>query len=75
MLGWLKATHQSQQMIEKEFAVHEAVCAQRYTAIEKSFVEGDKRMTRIEYLLYVVIGAVLLGPGFAGELIKKLTGL
>jgi hypothetical protein len=62
-------------MIEKEFAVHEAVCAQRYTAIEKSFVEGDKRMTRIEYLLYVVIGAVLLGPGFAGELIKKVLGL
>ena len=48
-------------MIEKEFAVHEAVCAQRYTAIEKSFVGGDRRMTRIEYLLYIVIGAVLLG--------------
>jgi hypothetical protein len=62
-------------MIEKDFAVHEAVCAQRYTAIEKSFVDGDKRMTRIEYLLYIVIGAVLLGPGFAGELIKKVLGL
>jgi len=61
--------------IETEFAVHEAVCAQRYTAIEKAFVEGDKRMTRIEYLLYIVIGAVLLGPGFAGELIKKVLGL
>jgi hypothetical protein len=61
--------------IEKEFAVHEAVCAQRYSAIEKSFVEGDRRMTRIEYLLYVVIGAVLLGPGFAGELVKKVLGL
>jgi len=61
--------------IEKEFAVHEAVCAQRYSAIEKSFVEGDRRMTRIEYLLYIVIGAVLLGPGFAGELVKKVLGL
>ena len=61
--------------LEIDFAVHEAVCAQRYTAIEKSFVEGDKRMTRIEYLLYIVIGAVLLGPGFAGELIKKVLGL
>ena len=61
--------------IEKEVAVHEAVCAQRYTAIEKSFVDGDRRMTRIEYLLYVVIGAVLLGPGFAGELVKKVLGL
>ena len=61
--------------VEKEFAVHEAVCAQRYSAIEKAFIEGDKRMTRIEYLLYIVIGAVLLGPGFAGELIKKVLGL
>ena len=61
-------------MIEKEFAVHEAVCAQRYTAIEKSFVEGDRRMTRIEYLLYIVIGAVLLGPGFVGTMLNKLIG-
>jgi hypothetical protein len=58
-----------------KIAVHEAVCAERYAAIEKAFTEGDKRMTRIEYLLYVVIGAVLLGPGFAGELIKKILGL
>lgn len=61
--------------IEKDFAVHQAICDQRYTAIEKSFIEGDRRMTRIEYLLYIVIGAVLLGPGFAGELIKKVLGL
>ena len=61
--------------VEKEFAVHEAVCAERYAAIEKSFVDGDKRMTRIEYLLYIVIAGVLLGPGFAGELVKKVLGL
>lgn len=58
-----------------KIAVHEAVCAERYAAIEKSFESGSKRMTRIEYLLYVVIGAVLLGPGFAGELVKKVLGL
>jgi len=58
--------------VEKEFAVHEAVCSERYAAIEKAFVEGDKRMTRIEYLLYVVIGAVLLGPGFVGTMVNKL---
>jgi hypothetical protein len=61
--------------VEKEFAVHEAVCAERYAAIEKSFVDGDRRMSRIEYLLYIVIGGVLLGPGFAGELVKKVLGL
>jgi hypothetical protein len=60
--------------VEKEFAVHEAVCAERYAAIEKAFTEGDKRMTRIEYLLYIVIGAVLLGPGFVGTMINKLIG-
>jgi hypothetical protein len=58
-----------------KIAVHEAVCAERYAAIERSFIEGDKRMTRIEYLLYVLLAAVLLGPGFAGELVKKVLGL
>jgi hypothetical protein len=58
-----------------KIAVHEAVCAERYAAIEKSFIDGDKRMTRIEYLIYIVIIAVLFGPGVAGELIKKVLGL
>jgi hypothetical protein len=61
--------------LEIDFAVHEAICSERYAAIEKSFVDGDKRMTRIEYLLYVLIGAVLLGPGFAGDLVKRILGL
>jgi hypothetical protein len=60
---------------DTRLAVHEAVCAERYAAIEKSFESGSQRMTRIEYLLYVVIAAVLLGPGFAGELVKKIIGL
>lgn len=55
--------------------MHEAVCAERYAAIEKSFTDGDKRMTRIEYLLYTVIVCVLFGPGVAGELVKKVLGL
>ena len=60
--------------VEKDFAVHQAVCSERYAAIEKAFTEGDKRMTRIEYLLYIVIGAVLLGPGFVGTMLNKLIG-
>ena len=60
---------------DTRLAVHEAVCAERYAAIEKSFESGSQRMTRIEYLLYVVIAAVLFGPGFAGELVKKIIGL
>jgi len=61
--------------LEKNFAVHEAICAQRYESIDKSLREGDKRMTKIEYLLYVVMLCVLFGPGVAGEFVKKLLGL
>ena len=58
-----------------KIAVHEAVCAERYANIQKAFIDGDKRMTRIEYLLYAVIVCVLFGPGVAGELVKKVLGL
>ena len=61
--------------LEKNFAVHEAICAQRYEAIQNSLREGDKRMTKIEYLLYVLILAVLLGPGVAAEMVKKIFGM
>ena len=61
--------------LEKEFAVHEAICAQRYDAIQKSLADGDKRMTKIEYLLYAVMVCVLFGPGVAGEFVKKFLGL
>ena len=61
--------------LEKNFAVHEAICAQRYESIDKSLKDGDKRMTKIEYLIYAVIIAVLFGPGVAGEFVKKMLGL
>lgn len=60
---------------EAKLMTHEEVCAQRYDAIKKSFEEGDKRMTKIEYLLYAVIVAVLFGPGVAAEFFKKLVGV
>jgi hypothetical protein len=60
--------------LEKEFAVHEAICAQRYDAIQKSLADGDKRMTKIEYLLYAVMICVLFGPGVAADFVKKLLG-
>jgi len=61
--------------LEIEFAVHEAICAQRYEAIQKTLADGDKRMTKIEYLLYAIIVAVLFGPGVAGTFVKQLLGL
>jgi len=60
---------------EAKLATHEAICAERYAGIQKSFADGSKRMTRIEYLLYGVIVAVLFGPGVAAEFAKKLLGL
>jgi hypothetical protein len=60
---------------DKRLSIHEAVCAQRYENIESAFENGRKRMQKIEYILYVIAAAVLLGPGVAAELIKKLFGV
>jgi hypothetical protein len=61
--------------IEKEFAVHEAICAERYRMIQERLDSGKDRMQRIEYILYVVIACVLLGPGVASSLIHKFFGI
>ena len=61
--------------IETKLAVHEAVFATRYEQISASLREGDRRMSKIEYLLYAVIIVVLFGPGVAAEFFKKLIGL
>jgi hypothetical protein len=60
---------------DTRLAVHEAVCLERYNAIDRSLRDGDKRMTKIEMLLYVLIVAVLFGPGVAGEFVKRLVGI
>jgi hypothetical protein len=60
---------------DARLTTHEQVCAHRYEAIQKSFESGSKRMTKIEYLLYAVIAAVLLGPGVAAEVVKKVFGI
>ena len=60
---------------DKRLSVHEAICAQRYEGIQGRFDDGSRRMTKIERLLYVVILAVLLGPGVAAEMVKKVFGL
>jgi hypothetical protein len=54
--------------VDKRLAVHEAVCAERYSHI-------TDRMRKIEYLLYGVIFSVLLGPGAASEFVKKFLGI
>jgi hypothetical protein len=40
---------------EKDLAVHIAVCDERYRNIEESLKSGERRMTKIEYLIYAVM--------------------
>jgi len=61
--------------VEANLASHEKICAERYAAIQSSFEASDKRITKIEYLLYAVMVAVLFGPGVAAEFLKKLIGV
>jgi cell division protein FtsL len=65
----------SEETLETRLSVHEAVCAQRYEAIEKRLEEGSKRMAKIEWLLYITIAAVFLGPGVAAMFVKKVVGI
>ena len=60
---------------EAKLSAHELICLERYNNIDKSLRDGDKRMAKIEYLLYGVILCVLFGPGVAAEFIKKMFGL
>ena len=62
-------------LVETRLAVHEAICTERYNSIDRSLRDGDKRMTKIEVLLYILIIAVLFGPGVAGEFVKKILGI
>lgn len=60
---------------DARLSTHEQICAERYEGIQARFDDGSKRMTKIEYLLYALIAAVLLGPGVAAEFVKKMLGL
>ena len=71
----MEPIHELANATDTRLSVHEAVCAQRYESIQGRFDDGSKRMTKIEYLLYVLIAVVLLGPGVAAEFIKKFFGL
>jgi hypothetical protein len=61
--------------VETEFAVHQAVCDQRYKSIEDKLESGKRRMEGIQTQLYIVIAAILFGPGVAADIVKKLLGL
>lgn len=71
----MEAVHELATETDKRLSVHEAICAQRYDGIQARFDDGSKRMTKIEYLLYVLILAVLLGPGVAADVVKRILGM
>ena len=71
----MEQTHELATETDKRLSVHEAICAQRYEGIQARFDDGSKRMTKVEYLLYVLLAVVLLGPGVAAEFVKKLLSL
>ena len=60
------------QETEARLNTHEAVCAHRYDQIMEKFGTGEKRMQKMEYILYAVIVAILLGPGAFLDLIKHI---
>lgn len=64
-----------EQTVETKLAVHEAICAERYGKIDGRLEDGDKRMTKIEYLLYLIILVQLFGPGVAADFVKKFLGI
>ena len=71
-----------EQEVETRLSVHEAVCAERYKSIEQSFSrveerfdDGSQKMKKLEYLMYAIMVAVLLGPGAAAIFFKKLLGV
>jgi len=53
-------------------SVHEAVCAERYKRIEESFDRGAKRIARIEYMLYALIGVTFFGKDTFMELLQAV---
>jgi hypothetical protein len=60
---------------EKDLAVHVAVCDERYKNIAEMLKEGDRRMTKIEYLIYAVMALVMFGPGVAAQFFHKFFGI
>jgi len=60
---------------DHNLSVHEKICAERYKTIQDSLSIGEKRMTKIEYLIYGVMLLVLLGPNVAGQFFHKFFGL
>ena len=47
---------------------HEAICAERYAGLLN-------RLTRTEYILYGIVGLLLIGDGTVLEIVKRIAGV
>jgi len=54
---------------------HELICAERYTALNIGHANLGGKINRIEYMLYFLIGLLLVGDGTVLELIKRFANL
>ncbi|WP_109477718.1 hypothetical protein [Paraburkholderia sp. C35] len=55
---------------KRRIEVHEAVCAERYQGIIDKFGRGEKRMQRIEYVIYFLMLVCLFGRDSAMKLLE-----
>lgn len=51
---------------------HEAVCAERYKALDIRLGMGANRMQRIEYILYAVVVLIVFGEGTVLEFVRRV---
>ena len=63
------------ESVDTKLAVHEAICTERYNSIDRSLRDGERRMTKIEYLIYAVMALVMFGPGVAAQFFHKFFGI
>ena len=57
---------------DKRISVHEQVCEQRYKRIEELFAIGEKRMQRIEYMLYGILAFTFFGKDTFMQLLQTV---
>ena len=58
--------------LDKRVTTHEAICAERYKALDIRLAAGTARMQRIEYILYAVVALLALGEGTVLEVAKRV---
>lgn len=51
---------------------HEAICAERYEALERRLDAGAKVMRELRYWLYAITGLLVIGEGSVLDVAKRV---